>query len=433
MSWVTGDHLGLAIPAHPAALREGGVAFLSKAFGTRVAAVTGWQEVPGGSTGKKVVLDVDYDAAEPGLPTELFAKFSRDFDDPIRDRGRTQMDSEVRFAALTAAPGFPIAVPRVLFADYHRESGTGVLITERIRFGANGIEPQYHKCLDYEMPDPLGHYRALLTAIARLAGTHRSGKLPVELTEQFPVDLRAATVGEPPALTPERLHRKLDRLGEFARAHPGLLPGGVRAPQFLRRLEAEAPEVLSREAAIWRRLADARDYVALCHWNANVDNAWFWRDADDELQCGLMDWGCVSQMNIGMAIWGAMSGAETDMWDTHFDDFLRLVCTEVRASGGPELEPQTLETQVLLYAALMGITWLLDVPAMLRARIADLGPATTRMDPRIRADDGIRAPLQMFANFLNLWESRDVGRALASATDPPHPDPPGTARGGGSC
>jgi hypothetical protein len=32
----------------------------------------------------------------------------------------------------------------------------------------------------------------------------------------------------------------------------------------------------------------------------------------------------------------------------------------------------------------------------------------------IKGDEGIRAPLQMFANFLNLWESRDVGRALAS-------------------
>ena len=65
------------------------------------------EEVPGGSTGRKLVLDVEYEEPQPGLPIELFVKFSRDFDDAIRDRGRTQMDSEVRFAALTPRPGFP--------------------------------------------------------------------------------------------------------------------------------------------------------------------------------------------------------------------------------------------------------------------------------------------------------------------------------------
>ena len=304
-------------------------------------------------------------------------------------------------------------MPRVQFADYHRDSGTGVLISERIRFGVNGIEPQYHKCLDDEMPDPLEHYRALVTAVARLAGTHRSGRLPAGLIEQFPVDLRGATVGEPQPLTPGRLHRKLTRLAEFAAAHPGLLPANVRSPQFLRRLGDEVHDVIRHEDAIWRRLAEGRDYIALCHWNANVDNAWFWRADDNDLRCGLMDWGCVSQMNIAIAIWGAMSGAETDMWDRHLDELLALVCTEVQLSGGPKLDAETLAAQVMLYAALMGATWLLDVPAMLRARISDLGPTTSRTDPRIKDDEGVRAPLQMFVNFLNLWESRDFGNVLA--------------------
>jgi len=117
-------------------------------------------------------------------------------------------------------------------------------------------------------------------------------------------------------------------------------------------------------------------------------------------------------MNIAMAIWGAMSGAETGMWDRHLDELLVLVCTEIQLSGGPELDPETLADQVMLYAALMGATWLLDVPAMLRARIDNLGSTTSRTDPRIKDDEGIRAPLQMLVNFLNLWESRDFGRVL---------------------
>ena len=59
----------------------------------------------------------------------MFVKFSRDFDNPLRDHGRTQMESDVRFAALSLAPGFPIAVPRAQYADYHTETGTGILIS----------------------------------------------------------------------------------------------------------------------------------------------------------------------------------------------------------------------------------------------------------------------------------------------------------------
>ena len=170
---------------------------------------------------------------------------------------------------------------------------------------------------------------------------------------------------------------------------------------------------MRHEDAIWRRLAEGRDYIALCHWNANVDNAWFWRDDDNDLRCGLMDWGCVSQMNIAMAIWGAMSGAETDMWDRHLDELLALVCTEVRAVRWPEARCGDACGSGDVVRGLDGRHVAARLPAMLRARISDLGPTTSRTDPRIKDDESIRAPLQMFVNFLNLWESRDFGNVLA--------------------
>lgn len=398
--WVVGDHTGLPFPADPEALRAGGTVFLSKAFGTDVDRIVRCEEVGGGSTGRKALLDVVYPLPRPDLHTELFVKFSRDFDDPVRDRGRTQMESEVVFASLSRSPGFSIAVPQVQFADYHRETGTGILISQRIAFGTNGIEPQYHKCLDYEMPRPADHYRALLTAIARLAGAHRSGRLPTRLTDRFPVDLQAAAVGEPPPLPPARLHRRIGQLAELADTHPRLLPDRVRSPGFLDRLAVEAPQVLLQEPSIWESLTEASDYIALSHWNANVDNAWFWTDTDGVLRCGLMDWGCVSRLNVAMAIWGALSAAETELWDNHLDELLTLFCDEVQASGGPSLDPVALERHVTRYAVLMGVRWLLDVPALIRAKAPH---AVDRFDPAIRDDEGVRAPLQMLCNVLNLW------------------------------
>lgn len=165
--WVTGDQYGQAIPADAAALRAGGPRFLTDAFrasgalaaGNAVTAIHDFRQIAGGSTGRKAVLTVEYEI--PGPHTELFVKFSRDFDNPVRDRWKTQMEPEVSFAALSRTPGFPIAVPAVLFGDYQRRTGTGILISQRIRFGRKRIERQYHKCLDYEMPEPLEHYRAL--------------------------------------------------------------------------------------------------------------------------------------------------------------------------------------------------------------------------------------------------------------------------------
>lgn len=416
--WAVGDRYGLAIPADPATLQSGGTRFLTAAFrasgalrDNTVTNVTELREVAGGSTGRKAMLSVEYEKPDPDLPTDLFVKFSRDLDDPARDRGKTQMEPEVRFAALSRTPGFPIAVPRAQFGDYHRQTGTGILITERIRFGENQIERQYHKCLDYEMPEPLQHYRALLSALGRLAGTHRSGRLPADLTACFPLDVAAATVGERAPLSTDRLERRVIQLAEFAQAHPGLLP--ACSPEFMARLRDDVPRFALHEHTVARQLADDSDYVALCHWNANIDNAWFWRDTDDILHCGLMDWGCVSQMNLGMAIWGALSGAETELWSLHLDELLQLFVTEVHRCGGPHLDPVRLRRHTLLYAATMGVAWLLGVPALLRKRFEAM--PNSREHPLIKNDEGVRAPLQMLSNLLSLWDRHRVGDLLDAA------------------
>ena len=410
---VVGDY-GIEFPADVEGLRAAGTEFLTAAFhatgvlspDNSVTAIEQCTEVGGGSTGRKALLTVRYHRPEPGLHNDLFAKFSRDFDDPVRDRGKTQMEQEVRFAALALGADFPIPVPRPQFGDYQAESGTGLLITERIAFGHNGIEPQYEKCLDFAMPDQFGHYRALLTTVARLAGTEQAGLLPARV-DQFPLDLRGANVGSPITLPAEKLQRRLHRLDEFASTHPGLLPERVRDAGFLRRFALEVPRVLASQDLMWQDLAAETDHLGLCHWNANVDNAWFF-PVDGELRCGLLDWGCVGRMNVAMPIWGALCAAETSLWDQHFDDLLTVFTDEVRRSGGATLDPGRLGRQVLAYAAVMGATWLLDVPGRLRATLGAATTHLTRFDPEIRDDESLRAPLQMLTNLLNLWATREA-------------------------
>lgn len=409
-----GDHLGLDFPADTASLAQAGPEFLTAAFRRAgalaaedaVVAVEHLTEFRGGSTGRKALLTVSYRSPN-ALPRELFVKFSRDFDDPARDLGRSQMALEIRFALLSRAAEFPIAVPRCLFADYHAASGSGILITDRIAFGRSGIERQYAKCADYAMPEPLAHYEALFSALGRLAGSDKAGLIGAGA--EFAADMRSLSVGERPPYTADQLRRRVALLPELAARQPGLVSASIASPQFLSRLEADVAAVADGVDALWDRLTADADYVALCHWNANVDNAWFWH-AGNSLRCGLLDWGCVGRMNLAMAVWGALCSAETVLWDNHFDHLLRHFLAEYTAAGGPELDAAVLRDHVLAYVAIMGTTWLLDVPGYL-LKVLD-NPVTDRFDPAVAGNEQIRSRLLMMTNFLNLWQTSDVPAVL---------------------
>jgi hypothetical protein len=416
--WMPGDMLGVEIPADSQALQLGGAAFLTEAFkrsgalgaDNRVTRIARLEEFSGGSTGRKLILSVEYEKPRADLHTDLFVKFSRDFDDEIRDRAKIQMEREVKFAALSRIPNFPIAVPRCYFADFHHDSGTGILITQRIEFGRNGVEPHYVKCMDHEMPAPLEHYRALIKALAGLAGTHKAGRLPDSAASQFPFDPRELSVSARKPYTPQQLAKRVARYAEFAAHYPQLLPANIRSVDFLAKLGQEIPRFPEFEPAARSLLSARPELIALCHWNANVDNAWFWRNGRGEIECGLMDWGHVSQMNVAMSLWGCLSAADVEIWDNHLDALLAQFAAEFTGRGGPALDVQELKLHLEVYVAMMGVAWLMDAPALILSQIPDLAAAKDRFDPRFKASELARAQLHMMTVFLNLWQRRDFGR-----------------------
>jgi len=410
--WVEGDHLGLKIPAHVDALRSEAEAFLTRAFqasgvladNNSVCAVTRLEECPGGSTGRKFHLAVQYAKSSADLHTELFIKFSRDFDDRIRDQAKSQLEPEVRLALLSRSPGFPIVVPVCYFADYNAASGTGMLITQSIAFGKHGLEPMYEKCLDYTMPEPLAHYQAIFRNLGKLAGTHKSGHIEDSVAKHFPYVAAEQSLNHPIRYSLEQLQRRVEKLSELAAHYPKLLPANITSPAFIAQLSREIPVFLQQESAIKQYLQSQPDYIALIHWNANIDNAWFWRDETGQLQCGLLDWGSVNQMNIGLALWGALSAAETSMWNEHMDMLLALFIEEFSNVGGPRLNIEELKRQMFLAAAMMSLSWLMDAPAMIKKQIPGLAEGADRFDPAIKASEAARTQLLMLTNFLNLWQ-----------------------------
>jgi len=419
---VRGDATGLEIPAHAEALLEAGPALLTRAFrafgsltaDNRVTAIERWERCPGGSTGAKFFMTLAYERPDPGLHRELFVKFSRDFTDARRDnRGKWEMASEVPFAAMSRMAGFPIPVPEAMFADYHGESGTGLVITERVMFGEGGIEPHRAKCVDHlTLDDPVAHYRAVVTTLARLCAAHKAGALPVDVDALFPFD-PATGSADPIRYSRKAFADEIAHCQQFARRAPQLLPPEVRSEAFLAQMERDMWLVYDNQPAIWNWLSGNPDMIALCHWNAHIDNCWFTRSGDGALECGLIDWGRVGQITFGAILWGGLSAAHHDVWDNHLRELLELFASEYRAHGGPAITADALEFHLTVHMAAMGAARVLAFPEVVEFRLPGCIEASGPLDPMFLTVEPARNSLHIYTVFLKFWRTHDFGKAIA--------------------
>lgn len=428
IDFVRGDTTGLDIPAHADALRAVGADFLTKAFRTfgslgsdnSVPRIARLEHCPGGSTGAKLFMTVEYERSDPALHTELFVKFSRDFTDARRDYpGRYEMAPEVPFAAISRLPGFPISVPTAYFADYHDESGTGIVITQSISFGQGGIEPHRRKCLDHlTLEDPLPYYRQVVKALARLSAAHKSGQLAPDIEERFPFDPVKGSA-DPIRYSTDELLAELDYCFDFARRCPQLLPPEVRSEAFFAQMERDALRIAEHEDAIQAYLRGNPDFHALCHWNAHIDNCFFWHDEAGELHCGLLDWGRVGQLTFGSVLWGGLSAAHHDIWDNHLDDLLELFVREYVGHGGPQITADELKFHLTLHMAAMGVARVLAFPEVIMFRLPECVNASGPLDPMFEPVDPARNSLHIYTVFLKFWLRQDFGKALDRLLEQP--------------
>lgn len=418
---VRGDHTGILFPVSYAVLEEGGAGALTTLFrnigaigaDNAVTDILHWKEFFGGGMGRKIAIDVAY-AKDEGLPTRLFAKFTREFGDPLRELFSPVMDPEVRFALLSRRPGFPVTVPRCMFGDYSAETKTGLLITERIPYGSEGIEPALEKCVDYEIPDPLPYYEAQTRAIAALAAYHRAGHFGGEVEKAFPFNPNDEALLKVIPYDAEGLIAKLDKLKEFAARAPQLLPDGLADPSFLDDFAEGAALVLQKERILWQSLYSNKDAIALVHWNMNPDNAWFWRDAAAVMRSGQLDWGGVAQSNLAQSYYGMLCAGEADFLARHDAHLQALLLEEYAKAGGPRLDARAFDRDVKLSIAVLGTAWMLDAPSLLEAELPDYADLSDRTDPRLRDLFIPRCQLQLLRVFLSEWRRKDIGKAISA-------------------
>jgi hypothetical protein len=151
----------------------------------------------------------------------------------------------------------------------------------------------------------------------------------------------------------------------------------------------------------------ARGLFAFCHWNANIDNAWFWHDRNGILACGLMDWGNVGQMNMVTAISSCLVFSEPDFLIENLDHFFTLFSKEFEEAGGGRLDPAALKLQFTLQMVAGGLRWPLDIVPLIEHHIPEPATVTDRFDPRIENDEFLRTQLHLLTTYLMLWQASD--------------------------
>src|SRR3546814_8998087 len=65
---------------------------------------------------------------------------------------------------------------------------------------------------------------------------------------------------------------------DFIARYPKLFPDHVRSAAFREQFMRDIPDVVAASGRIRDVLYGNPDFIAFAHWNANIDNCWFYRD-----------------------------------------------------------------------------------------------------------------------------------------------------------
>lgn len=196
-----------------------------------------------------------------------------------------------------------------------------------------------------------------------------------------------------------------------------LFPASVANPGFIQTYKRvlSTVNVYSAEINYWCNRKP--EYVAWSHGNLNVDNVFFWRDPDNKLDVGVLDWGGARTDSMGWKLWWWLYGCEFDYLNGHIDGMLQCFIKEYKDNGGPDLELDELKWQFTLSALAQGVGLLGAVPQIYSMCPKKEWPTIVdRKDPRISENingkNTLRIYVQTFISVCRIIAEWDVPAKL---------------------
>eukprot|EP00747_Dinoflagellata_sp_TGD_P034088 gnl/TRDRNA2_/TRDRNA2_137045_c0_seq1.p1 gnl/TRDRNA2_/TRDRNA2_137045_c0~~gnl/TRDRNA2_/TRDRNA2_137045_c0_seq1.p1 ORF type:complete len:695 (+),score=163.53 gnl/TRDRNA2_/TRDRNA2_137045_c0_seq1:104-2086(+) len=418
-----------------------------------------------GGAGLKILLQVTYKNG-PGEITEgMFLKMphvyngkNERFKNSVSSAG---MDwSEVtwynmfggRFGVL------PFKSPKMYFCDMSRRTTNFVNIVERIPYGSKDPKlvgageyfPAPEKYKDYALlNNGVDYYYAHAKCLAQFFGWHkvvRETTNQIELTFMDPGQLQmkmsifAAVAGWGPYLSKERNKKYVECLKDPTMA--GIVAGTGFNPQAAEGFRAIGEQFVTETAPhcfpkalmgkahldkIWKETGEMGRYCAemtffslmipeyftLIHPNAQVDNAFYWRDENNSMQCGLLDWGGVAHGSIPICLGNGWMGAESDMMDEHEMNLVKTFCAEYEVVNGVKLDCDDVHMQMKLAQASVFYGCCANIGMLLRTIPKDQWKSVKgRLDPKINDNFLMRCYYVQIELFLGMWKNRSPYKAF---------------------
>mmetsp|Transcript_27881 Transcript_27881/g.83337 ORF Transcript_27881/g.83337 Transcript_27881/m.83337 type:complete len:687 (+) Transcript_27881:41-2101(+) len=368
-----GNLYGLNLPRTPEELgsEHFGPKWLTEAFhkagtlprGNSIKAIVDGRRFEGGGSGPKVLFKVEYEKPDENLDTTLFGKFPWTLEEnqqqKVVEQGQGKFGDnwggEINFYRFIS-PHVTFPVPKLYFGDLNRESAEAIIINAAVAWPEDGktefapyeVMPPCGKCEDYLLKDPHEYYFTMMRRQGTLAGLGKTNKLGPDAAKvkwydynpKIDVFCAFAMPGHEQAL------RKL-----VDEAAPHIFPEVVRSAEFLDRFEAQMAEICKASESIAQYIYADVLYTGFQHQNGNTDNAYFYRRADGELDCGLLDWGSFAHMAFASAFQGSFVSCLGNMLAEHDD---RLICAWADAyheTGAPPLDVNELLMQYRMVSA----------------------------------------------------------------------------------
>lgn len=428
-----GDYYGIKFPHSKDQLVEWGPNWLTKAFhlsgvlpkDNAVTKIVDAKEFVGGGAGLKAILKVEYKTDAPYLHKELFVKLphkggsDRYYVSCMWNHDRPEMVFYIWLEKFV-----PFRVPKFYFGDISAKTTNYVLITEKIPYAEPGtrdfkpgqIEPPYDKHKDWELPPPgpAAYYKACVRALGKMAGLFKRGSLHPRVNVMFPMPPVYPEIPRGlPGLDADALKMsgaKCDQLIKFVgTTAKAVFWKEITDAAFLQQWKAELLHIMDYQVEMSMFQIMDPDYVALTHNNLQIDNAFFWRDENDDVQVGLLDWGVLCCSPLSGAIQGCISGAPYEVLVEELDNLLTMFIESYSVNGGPALSHASLKTMFMLQVAAWGTSIISNVSQVLKfTKDAEWKDIKDWMDPRLLDRFQPRVHCAQFRLVLRLWQTWDV-------------------------
>lgn len=406
-----------------------------------------------GGAGLKILLTVEYKREPgPGEPArEMFVKMPHEFTGK-NERYRNSVTAtgdwnETMFYNLLSGR-LSFRTPRGYFCDMNRRTTNFVVITERIPYG-NSWERKYK---DGEILPPPGKYRdwsirnaadlyyAHTRTMAQFAGwyrqiSQRTDQVDLCFLDEGSIKWRKQLFAQVVNL------KQSDREAFFLKAlkDPALAPAVATmgfnpdicegflsmAEGFIKETGKHAfPKEYTTSASLEQFFREAREmskyvaemgfftqmvpeYFSLMHPNAQLDNAFYWRDENGQCQAGLLDFGSCMHMALPSALAGGWMGAEPDMLDEHERKLSDFFVQEFEKVTGEKLDSDLFYLHIklahagVLYGCCANVRWCLTL-----IKKDEWPTVKDRKDKRIDEGFLLRCYFVQLQMFLGMWKKR---------------------------